>query len=69
MIAETKEAEEQAILKEEESESKEKLAELQEECWGHLIPTAPYDNASEVMLEFRPGAGGSESSIFVQDIS
>lgn len=33
------------------------------------MPPAPYDKADDIILEFRPGAGGAESSIFVQDIS
>ena len=34
-----------------------------------LIPPAPFDKADDIILEFKPGAGGAESSIFVQDIS
>ena len=34
-----------------------------------LIPQPKYDNASDVIMELRPGAGGSESCIFVKDIS
>lgn len=34
-----------------------------------MVPPAPYDKADDVILQFRPGVGGAESSIFVQDIS
>ena len=34
-----------------------------------LVPETPYEKADDILLEFRPGAGGSESCIFVQDIS
>jgi len=34
-----------------------------------MVSPEPYDKADDIILEFRPGAGGAESSIFVQDIS
>lgn len=34
-----------------------------------LIPPDSYDDVSEIYLEFRPGAGGSEAAIFVEDAS
>ena len=34
-----------------------------------LIPPDLYDDFDEVTLEFRAGAGGSESSLFVEDFS
>lgn len=69
MLKETKDEEEKAILKEELSSYREKIEEAREECWELLVPPAPYDKADDIILEFRPGAGGSESCIFIQDIS
>ena len=34
-----------------------------------LVPLDLYDDIQEVLLEFRPGAGGSESALFVEDAS
>jgi peptide chain release factor 1 len=69
MMKETKDESEKKLLQEEMDASKEKLLEIREEIWDLLIPAAKYDNASDIILELRPGAGGAESSIFVKDIS
>ena len=69
MIKETKDKTEKGMLKEEILASKETLREYQDECLELMVSAAPYDKADDVILEFRPGAGGAESSIFVQDIS
>lgn len=69
LIADTKDAGELKLLQEEAQKANEEMEELKQECWDLLIPAAPYDDANDIIVEFRPGAGGTESSIFVQDIS
>ena len=69
LLAETTDKEEREILNEEANAIQEELDDLREQSWELLVPPAPYDNADDIILEFRPGAGGTESSIFVEDIS
>lgn len=69
MIKETKDQAEKDILNQEIAANKLKLIDYQEESLELMVPPAPYDKADDVILEFRPGAGGAESSIFVEDIS
>ena len=42
---------------------------MKDKCIELLIPPDLYDDVTEVTLEFRPGAGGTESSLFVEDLS
>jgi protein subunit release factor A len=59
MIKETTDKDEKAMLAEERVRIDDTLAELKEQIWELLIPPAPYDKADDIILEFRPGAGGA----------
>lgn len=69
MIKETKDKEEKEILHAELEDAQQNVRSLAQDSLELLVPSAPYDKADDIILEFRPGAGGAESSIFVQDIS
>lgn len=45
-----------------------KIDELQDYCLEELLPKGKHDNCSEITLEVRSGAGGSESSLFAEEI-
>lgn len=42
---------------------------MRDDIWDLLISPPKYDNASDINLQFKPGVGGAQSSIFVKDIS
>ena len=65
MLKETSDKKEKAILEEEVSSLREKKEELKHSAIDLLIPPDSYDDVSEIYLEFRAGAGGSESAVFV----
>ncbi|EGR28683.1 peptide chain release factor 1, putative, partial [Ichthyophthirius multifiliis] len=44
------------------------LDEIQEECIRLLIPKGKFDDSTEIHLEIRPGTGGSESSLFAEEL-
>jgi peptide chain release factor 1 len=65
MLKETTDKEEKTILEEEVNSLREKKEELKQSTIDLLIPPDSFDDVSEIYLEFRAGAGGSESAVFV----
>ncbi|KAL4475462.1 hypothetical protein ABPG72_013286 [Tetrahymena utriculariae] len=57
-----------ALIAEEMENSKQQIDELQDECLEQLLPKGKHDDCSEITLEVRGGAGGSESSLFADEV-
>ncbi|EAR88007.2 peptide chain release factor 1 (macronuclear) [Tetrahymena thermophila SB210] len=57
-----------ALIEEEMENSKQLIDELQDECLEQLLPKGKHDDCSEITLEVRGGAGGSESSLFAEEV-
>lgn len=53
----------------EEKKIGEQLAELEGACLNGLIEPDLYDDYTEITMELRPAVGGSESSLFVEDVA
>ncbi|MDK4156376.1 peptide chain release factor 1 [Staphylococcus pseudintermedius] len=67
MLAETDEADEVEMLKEEASALKAEVPELEEQLKLLLIPKGPNDE-KDVIVEIRGAAGGDEAAIFAGDL-
>lgn len=55
-------------IKEEKTALLEQLFQLEEEAKSTILPVGKYDHISTAKLEFRPGTGGAESSLFAEEI-
>lgn len=64
-----KDKETQDFVREEESKTIEELKSIEAPCLEQLIEPSLYDDYNDISLELRPGVGGSESSLFVEDIA
>ena len=56
------------FLKEEFSNSEKKLLDLQKNAIDMLLPKDKYDSCQEIIMEVRAGVGGSESSLFADEV-
>ena len=63
MLEEKPDEELKSLLKDELSENRERLAEIEEELKMLLIPKDPNDDKN-VIMEIRGGAGGDEAALF-----
>ncbi len=67
MLEESKDEEFRALVKEELSDSRSRLAKIEEELKILLIPKDPNDDKN-VIMEIRGGAGGDEAALFAGDL-
>ena len=67
MLEEENDEEMRELAKEELNESKDRLAELEQELKILLLPKDPNDDKN-VIVEIRAGAGGEEAALFVAEI-
>ncbi|MDR2547329.1 MAG: peptide chain release factor 1 [Lachnospiraceae bacterium] len=67
MLEEEADGEMRALLKETLTESKERVAELEEEIKILLLPRDPNDDKN-VIIEIRAGAGGDEAALFAAEM-
>ncbi len=67
MLEEEKDGEMREMLKEELSEGKKRIEELEQELKILLLPKDPNDNKN-VIVEIRAGAGGDEAALFAAEI-
>ena len=67
MLAEEKDEEMRELAKEELSEAKERIGELEQELKILLLPKDPNDDKN-VIVEIRAGAGGDEAALFAAEI-
>ena len=65
MLEEEKDEDMREMLKEELSEAKKNVEELEHELKILLLPKDPNDNKN-VIVEIRAGAGGDEAALFCQ---
>ncbi len=67
MVAEETDAEMKAYAQEELAQLEQRIAAVQEELKGLLIPTDPNDE-KKIVLEIRAGTGGDEATLFAAEI-
>lgn len=67
MLEEEKDEDMREMLKEELSEAKKNVEELEHELKILLLPKDPNDNKN-VIVEIRAGAGGDEAALFAAEI-
>ena len=67
MLEEEKDEEMREMLKEELSDAKKNVEELEQELKILLLPKDPNDNKN-VIVEIRAGAGGDEAALFAAEI-
>lgn len=56
------------IIEEEFQNNKEELKRIEQEAIDNLIVQDKYDLCNDITIEIRAGVGGSESSLFSEDI-
>lgn len=44
------------------------MDELQDVALNEIIPDDEFDSSTQIKIEIRPGVGGSEGSLFAEDI-
>ena len=67
-IVETGDRDERQFAQEEILNEKSNFTQLSQEAVFELIPQDEYDDCSSITVEVRPGVGGSESSLFAEDM-